>query len=151
MAWYWWLIIILAIALVVIGVVLYFLGKKASVKKDEQEKLAAEYSQTLTLLIIDKKKMKLRDAGLPEQVLAQVPKYMRGSKTPIVKVKAGPQILTLICKPEIFDDLPVKKEIKAEVSGLYLTAIKGQHGKKTTAAPKRKKSLMDKAREKAGV
>ena len=100
--------------------------------------------------IIDKKKMRLKDAGLPPAVLEQTPKYLRRSKTPIVKVKVGPTITTLLCAPEIFDDVPVRKEVKAVVSGLYLTAIKGQHGKKV-AAPAKKPSFMDKMRKKAGM
>ncbi len=150
LAWYWWLLIILTAVLVIAGVGLYFLGKKAEKRKEEQDKAVAAAAQTVSLLIIDKKKMKLKDAGLPAAVLEQTPKYLRGSKTPIVKVKVGPTITTLLCAPEIYDDVPVKKEVKAVVSGLYLTAIKGQHGKKASV-PAKKPTFMDKLRKKAGM
>ena len=150
MSLYWWLLIIITAVVVIAGVGLYFLGKKAEAKKAEQDKAIASAAQTVSLLIIDKKKMRLKDAGLPPAVLEQTPKYLRRSKTPIVKVKVGPTITTLLCAPEIFDDVPVRKEVKAVVSGLYLTAIKGQHGKKV-AAPAKKPSFMDKMRKKAGM
>ncbi|MGN0169920.1 MAG: hypothetical protein ACI39H_04060 [Lachnospiraceae bacterium] len=150
MAWYWWLLIIITVILVLGIIGLYFLGKKAEKNKAEQDRMIKETAQTVTLLIIDKKKMKLKDAGLPDAVLQQSPRYMRGTKTPVVKVKIGPTIRTLLCDPEIFDEVPVKKEVKAVVSGLYLTAIKGQHGKKTATAPE-KKGWLARMRKKAGM
>lgn len=72
------------------------------------------------MLIIDKKRMKMKDAGLPQMVIDQTPKMMRGSKLPIIKAKVGPQIVSLICDEKIFDSVPVKKEVKAVVSGIYV-------------------------------
>ena len=149
MAWYWWLLIIIAVVLLVAGIALYFIGRKAETKKAEQDKLVKESAQTVSMLIIDKKKMKLKDAGLPPAVLKQTPWYLRNSKAPVVKVKAGPNIMTLLCAPEIYDDVPVKKEVKAVVSGLYLTAIKGYHGKKET--PEKKVGWFKKLKNKAGL
>ena len=111
--------------------------------------------QTVSMLIIDKKRMKLRDAGLPQLVLDQTPKLMRGSKMPIVKAKVGPQILSLICDDKIFDSVPVKKEVKAVVSGIYILSVKGLHGRQTEAVPEKKKSrfkrALELAQEKAGA
>ena len=61
--------------------------------------------QTVNMLIIDKKKMKLKDSGLPAAVLEQTPKYLRGAKFPIVKAKVGPQVMSLIADGAIFDSL----------------------------------------------
>ncbi|MBR0515634.1 MAG: hypothetical protein IJJ89_02210, partial [Eubacterium sp.] len=36
----------------------------------------------------------------------------------------GPQIVTLICDDAIYDDVPVKGEVKAMVSGIYLVSVK---------------------------
>lgn len=149
MTWYWWLIIVVAI-LAAIAVGLYFLGKKAEKRKVQQDAAIAQASQTVSMLIIDKKKMKLKDAGLPQAIIDQTPKYMRRVKTPIVKVKVGPTITTLLCAPEIYDEVPVKKEVKAVVSGLYLTAIKGQHGRKAPVEPK-KEGFLTRMRKKAGM
>ncbi len=73
------------------------------------------------MLIIDKKKMKLKEAGLPAVVLENTPKYLRRAKVPVVKAKVGPKIMTLMCDGRVFEVIPVKKEIKAIVSGLYIT------------------------------
>ena len=84
----------------------------------------------------------------------QAPKLMRGSKLPIVKVKIGPQIMSLICEEKIFDAVPVKKEVKAVVSGIYITDVKGLHGKAPVVEQKKKskfKQLVEKAQEKAGA
>lgn len=121
------MIIILAILLVAF-VVLYFLGKKAEKKKSEQDAQIAAAAQTVSMLIIDKKRMPLKDAGLPQQVIEQTPKLMRRSKLPIVKAKIGPRITSLIADEAIFDEIPVKKEVKASVSGLYITSVRGLRG-----------------------
>lgn len=144
------IVIILAIALVV----LYFLGKRAQKKQDEQQAQIDAAKQTVSMLIIDKKRMKLKEAGLPQMVVEQTPKLLRGSKLPIVKAKVGPQILSLVCDEKIFNDVPVKKEVKAVVSGIYITDVKGLHGKSVPKETKKKgffKSKIEKLQEKAGA
>ena len=64
---------------------------------------------------------------------------MRRSKLPIVKAKVGPRISILIADEKVFDLIPVKKEIKAEVSGLYIVGVKGLRG--TLEAPVKKKGF----------
>lgn len=147
------LLVILAVLLIAV-VVLYFVGKKAQKKQAEQQEQIAAARQTVSMLIIDKKRMKIKDAGLPQIVLDQTPKLLRGSKLPIVKAKIGPQIMTLVCEESIFDSVPVKKEVKADVSGIYITGVRGLHGKMPVAPPKKKskfKQLVEKAQEKAGA
>ena len=80
------------------------------------------------VLIIDKKKMKLKEANLPSAVLENTPKYLRRTKVPVVKAKVGPRVMTLMCDVKIFDLIPIKKEVKATVSGIYITAVKGVRG-----------------------
>lgn len=141
-------LLIIAIVMLVAVIVLYFLGKRAQKKKDEQDAQMAANAQTVSMLIIDKKRMKLRDAGLPAAVLEQTPKMLRGSKMPIVKAKVGPRIMTFICDAQIFETVPVKKEVKAVVSGLYITSVKGLRG--PIEAPAKKKGFFAKLKEKAG-
>ena len=93
----------------------------------------------MSMLVIDKKKMKLKEAGLPKMVLDQTPKYLRGSKMPIVKAKIGPRVMTLIADEQIFDEIPLKKEVKASVSGIYITAVRGIRG--PLEKPKKKKGF----------
>ena len=115
-------IVLLVILLVLIAamIVLYFLGKKAQKRKDEQDEQIKAAAQTVSMLIIDKKRLRMKDSGLPAAVLEQTPKYLRRSKLPIVKAKVGPRVMTLIADEQVFDEIPVKKEVKATVSGLYI-------------------------------
>lgn len=147
------LLCILAVLIIAV-VVLYFVGKKAQQKQSEQQAQIDAMKQTMSMLIIDKKRMKLRDAGLPQMVIEQTPKWLRGSKLPIVKAKVGPQIMSLICDEKIFDSVPIKKEVKAVVSGIYITDVKGLHGKPIVTEQKKKskfKQLVERAQEKAGA
>lgn len=147
--------IVILVVFAIIMVVLYFLGKKAQKKQAEQQEMLQANKQTVSMLIIDKKRMKIKESGLPQVVIDQTPKMMRGSKLPIIKAKVGPQIMSLICDEKIFDSIPVKKEVKASVSGIYVLEVKGLHGKNETKPETKKKSLwkraMEAAQEKAGA
>lgn len=148
-------LIVVLVVLIALVVTLYFLGKRAQKKQSEQQAMLEANKQTVSMLVIDKKRMKLRDAGLPQIVLDQTPKLMRGSKLPIVKAKVGPQIVSLICDEKIFDSVPVKKEVKASVSGIYILSVKGLHGKQTEGVPVKKKGrfrrALEAAQERAGA
>lgn len=71
--------------------------------------MIAAAAQQVNILIIDKGKMKLKDAGFPSVVLENTPKYLRRSKVPVVKAKVGPKIMTLMCDASIYDLIPVKR------------------------------------------
>lgn len=123
------IVLLVILAVLVVGlIVLYFLGKKAQKKRDEQEAQLAANAQTVSMLIIDKKRLRLKDSGLPQVVIDQTPKMMRRSKLPIVKAKVGPKVMTLIADDACFDMIPVKKEVKATVSGIYITKVTGVRG-----------------------
>ena len=147
------LLVILGVLLVaVIG--LYFLGKRMEKKQAAQQEQIDAAKQTVSMLIIDKKRVKIKDSGLPAMVLEQTPKYLRWSKVPIVKAKVGPQVLSLMCDDKIYDDIPVKREVKAVVSGIYITSVKGMHGKPLPVEKKKKskfKQALGKAQEKLGA
>ena len=121
----WIVLIVTLVIIAVFAAALYFLGKKAKKRQEEQQQQIDANKQTLSMLIIDKKRMKIKDSGLPAAVIAQTPKIMRGSKLPIVKVKVGPQVMNLVCDEKIFDSVPIKKEVKAVVSGIYITEVRG--------------------------
>ena len=141
-------IVLIVIAVVLLGglIAFYFLGKRADKKRDEQQAQLDAIAQTVSMLVIDKKRMHLKDAGLPQAVMeAKLPWYAKATKVPVAKVKingpGGSQIMTMIVEAEIFDDLPVKKEIKATVSGLYITNFRGNHGKLQAEQQQKKKGL----------
>lgn len=132
-------LIVVLVVLIAVLVGLYFFGKKTEKKQAETKAQMDAVAQTLPMLIIDKKRMKLKEAGLPAAVVENTPKYLRRSKVAIVKAKVGPKIMTLMCDEQVFPLIPVKKEVKAVVSGIYITGVKGVRGPLET--PKKKKGF----------
>lgn len=120
-------IVMLVIAVILIAgfIALSIYGRKLQKRQEESEAQLQAGAQTVSMLIIDKKRMKLKEANLPKIVVDQTPKYLRGSKVPIVKAKIGPKIMTLMCDAKVFDLIPVKKEIKAVMNGIYIMDVKG--------------------------
>ena len=150
------LIVLIVISVLILAAIiaLYVLGKKAQKKQAEQQEIMEANKQSVSMLIIDKKRMKIKESGLPQSVIDQTPKLMRNQKLPIVKVKIGPQIMNLISDEKIFDSIPVKKEVTATVSGMYIMGVKGLHGKIEAAPAKKKgffKRALEAAQEKAGA
>ncbi len=139
------LLVVIAITIAAM-VALYFFGKKTQAKKEEQDAQMAAVAQTVSMLIIDKKKLKIKNSGLPQAVIDQTPWYARWSKLPVVKAKVGPKIMTLIADESIFAEIPVKKEVKATVSGIYITAVRGLRG--PLEKPEGKKSWRAKIKDK---
>ena len=133
------ILIIVILVLIAACVALYFFGKKAEKKQAEQQEQMKAIAQNISMLVIDKKRMKLKESGLPAVVLENTPKYLRGAKMPVVKAKVGPKVMTLMCDEKIFPLIPVKKEVKAVVSGLYITDVKGIRGSLDT--PQKKKGF----------
>ena len=147
---HWWgiVLIVLAVALILLFV-LYKVGDKLQKKQLAQKEQIADAAQPATMLIIDKKIMPLKDAGLPKMVMEQTPKRYQKAKLPIVKAKVGPQIMNFICDDAIFDDVQVKTEVKAMISGIYIISVKNVRGKKKQAVAeeesgKKKKSFRTK-------
>ena len=124
------LLVILVIMAIALGV-LYFFGRKLEKKQVEQQQMLEAAKQTVSMLIVDKKKMKIKDAveaGLPKQVLEQTASYMRWAKLPVVKAKIGPRMMTMIADERVFEILPVKVEAKVVISGIYISEIKSVRG-----------------------
>ncbi|MCR4653930.1 MAG: hypothetical protein K5744_09615 [Eubacterium sp.] len=141
----WWgVLIIIAVIVAAAGAALYFIGKKTEKKQAEQQAQIEAAKQNVTLLVIDKKKVKLKDAGFPDIVLQQTPKLFRGRKFYVVKGRVntgrGAMVSSFICDKDVFEIIPVKKEVKATVSGLYITSVKAIRGSLETPAKSKKKS-----------
>lgn len=129
----WWIILIIVIVVaIVLMLVLYKFGDKLQKKQMAQKEQMAEAAQPVTMLIIDKKILPMKEAGLPKMVLEQTPKRYQKAKLPIVKAKIGPQIMNLICDDAIYEDVPTKGEVKAMVSGIYILSVKSVRGRKNT-------------------
>lgn len=138
------LVIVVILLIVFVGMI--FLGRRMQKKQDAQQEQLEAAAQQISMLVIDKKKMKLKEAGFPQFVIDNTPKYLRRSKVPVVKAKIGPRIMTLMCDGAVFEQIPVKKEVKATVSGIYITAVRGIRGPLVT--PPKKKGFFARLRNK---
>ena len=136
---------VLLVILIIVAVamaVLYFMGRKLEKRQVEQQNLLQAAAQTVTMLVIDKKKLKIKDSNLPKIVQEQTPKYMRWAKIPMVKAKVGPKFTTLLCDEKVFAALPLKTEVKVVISGIYITELKSVRGG-AVPAPVKKKGFFD--------
>ncbi len=145
----WTIMLICVLIVIAVFAGMYFWGRKLQKKQAGQREQLEAAAQNTTMLIIDKKRLKLKDAGLPKMVVDQTPKYLRGSKVPVVKAKIGPKILTLLADEEIFDQIPVKAEIKARVSGLYIISV--NNFRNAPVEKPAKQGMMAKIRKKASA
>lgn len=125
-----WIILgIVAAVLVIAMVVLYIVGNRMQKRQLDQKEQINAAAQPVSMFIIDKKILPIKDAKLPKVVMDQMPKRYQKSKVPVVKAKVGPQVTTLICDDAIFEDVPKHGEVKAMVSGIYLISVRTLHSK----------------------
>lgn len=134
-------IILLAavIVAVALGLIFYF-GRKNYVKSLEAQSFINQYKMVTPILVIDKKFEKPSAQNLPKNIYDKLPKTAHIRKMPIIKAKVGPQILTLMCDKNIYDVLPVKKTVKVELAGIYISHIIGMN-----LEDKKKKTIGQKA------
>lgn len=123
--------IILIIALVVgaVALVLYLLNKWSYKKIDENQAMIERHGQTATIFVIDKSSGRLKEGMLPKAAMEQMPFHSKLLKMYFVKAKVGPQIVTLICEKNVYNALPVKKNVKVEIAGIYISAMHGMKSK----------------------
>lgn len=133
----WKVLIVILVILVIILAVLYYFGNKLQKKQAENQAQLDAMAQTVSMLIIDKKRLKVKESGLPSAIIEQTPWYAQWQKMPIVKAKVGPKVMTLVADEKVFELLPVKKEAKVVVSGIYITAIKSARGGIEKPEPKK--------------
>jgi len=120
--------------LAIVGVtIFYFLNKWAGKKAATQQDMVEQHKQTVSIYVIDKKKDKITNAGFPKAVADQIPRMAKLVKTPLVKAKIGPQIMTLVCDGAVFDALPLKKTVTVEIAGAYIVGMKGMKTKREMA------------------
>ena len=150
-------IVLLVILVILIGILiaLYFMGRNLQKKQDEQNARLQANKQPVVIMAVYKKRLKLKESGLPQEVIDSTPWYAKRSKVPIVKAKVGARFMNLIADEKVFDIIPLNQQVKAMVSGIYIVEVKGMRGKKLVADTTVKKSWlrkqMDKLQEKAGA
>lgn len=121
-------ILIITAVLIVLFIALAIYANKLQKKSEASQEQIRANAQTYSILVIDKKRMKLKEAGFPQIVIDQTPRALRATKVPVVKAKIGPQITNLMCDDKIFDLIPVKKEVKAVMNGIYIIDVRGLRG-----------------------
>ncbi len=146
--WLWITLAIIAAIFLILFIVLTIVGRKLQKRNDAAMAEMKAAARPASMLVIDKKRMPLKDAGFPPVVLEQTPKYARRAKVPVVKAKIGPQILSLMCDEKIFDLIPVKKECKAMISGIYIMEVRGLRGALQKDEKPKKKGLFARLRGK---
>lgn len=140
-------LIIIIICAVMAG--LYFINRWAYRKMNAQQEMVERTQQRVSAYIIDKRKDKIKNVNMPKVVMDNVPKLYRFINMYFVQAKIGPQILTLICDKRIFEAMPLKKTVKIEVAGLYITNIAGMKSAEQVRAEKKRKKEEAKAAKKA--
>ena len=119
--------IVLIVMVIVIAVValFYFLNRAAYKKMDEQQEMINQAKQYMNIYVIDKKRDKITNINMPAMVMDKIPWYAKYIKMYFVKAKIGPQIMTLMCDKNVFNGIPVKKNIKVELAGIYIVSFAG--------------------------
>ncbi len=131
------LIVFIVVGLVAVG--LFFLNRWAGKKMSDQQSIIERSKTTLSIYVIDKGKVNAKDANLPKAVYEQLPKLYKFMKIYAVKAKIGPQIMTLMCDKKVFQYIPVKKNVKIDLAGIYIVAVKGMKSDKELKEAKKAK------------
>lgn len=147
----WLLVLIIVLAVLIIAfVVLFLLGRRRRNKMETQQHELEKNAQPVSFYIIDMKRMKITEAGLPKVVVDNTPKVARLGKVPILKVKIGKQVMNLVCDNAVYKTLLPKQEVRAMIAGIYVVSAKRIRGPQIeTESKKRKKkteNFIDKLR-----
>ena len=129
------IVLIVLAVIAVILVILYFVGSKLQAKQVNTEKAMKQMSMVVSLLVLSKDKLHIKDSGLMKQVQDAIPAYMKWRKFPIVKariikanVAGGAQVMSFICDPKVYKIMPVKTEVKVTIAGIYITKLHSAKG-----------------------
>lgn len=138
-----WIADALLVILVVIGILavaFYFLNKWSYKKMDENQAMIERHRQSATIFVIDKTTGRLKDGILPKAAVDQMPRHSKFLKMYFVKAKVGPQIVTLVCEKNVYAAIPVKKNVKVELAGIYISSMYGMKTKEEMKEIKKAKS-----------
>lgn len=142
---FWDIFLIIVIVILAIAAGLYFLNRWAYNKMNAQQAVIDKSKQSMTIYVIDKKKDKITNINMPKMIVDQVPKAYKLMKMYFVQAKIGPQIMTLMCDKRIFDAIPLKKNVKVDLAGIYIVNVYGMKSAEEMKAAKKAKK--DKAKE----
>ena len=146
----WWGIVLIVLGVLLVAFIVFAMtyGKKMQRQQAEAEKAMQANKQYVSILVIDKQKKKLTEAGLPDAVVQSTPRMSRLVKMPVVKAKIGQRVMTLIADQKVYEILPVKKTCTVGLSGIYITELKAVRGG-TVPKIEEKESFIMRLRKKA--
>ncbi len=149
-AWLIVTIVVLGIALL-LGAFFLIFGKRMDKKNAKHQEDIERSAQPMDFYIIDMKKMRLKNAGLPKVVYEDSNFLAKIGRVPIIKAKVGSRIMNLVCDDKVFKTLLPKQEVHAMVSGIYVSSAKRIRGPvavegKRDKNGKKKVSFIDKLR-----
>ncbi|HIT87477.1 MAG TPA: hypothetical protein IAB62_07010 [Candidatus Coprocola pullicola] len=130
---------ILIIVLAVVLGLLYYFNRKNMKKVTQAQDFIEQNKISTQIFVIDKKMEKPTPSNVTKAVYDQLPKTAKIRKMPLVKAKVGPQIVNLMCDKSVFEIMPMKKNVKVELAGIYIVKIQG-----TNLANKKKKTFGEK-------
>ena len=121
---------IMIIIILVLAVAIFFgyrMNRKAMGQMIQAQDFIEANRQTVQIFVIDKKNEKPSTSNMPKMVYDQLPKKAKAKKAFLVRAKVGPQIVTLMCDKPVFDVMPVKKNVKVDLAGMYIVGITGMN------------------------
>ena len=134
-------ILIAVLAVLIVGVILlYIFGRRSQKKQAEQREELEKQAMTVNCFVIDKKKMRLKNAGFPKIVYDSAPRLSKIGKVAVVKVKIANRVTSLMCDEELFKTILPKQELRAQIVGVYMLSAKRVRGPVYVAKEHRKKT-----------
>ena len=121
------IIIIIIIALAAALFFAYRANRKAMGQMIQAQDFIDANRQTVQIFVIDKKNEKPSASNMPKAVYEQLPKKAKAKKAFLVRAKVGPQIVTLMCDKPVYNVMPVKKNVKVDLAGMYIVSITGMN------------------------
>ena len=143
------ILLILVVVIALLLAALYMVNRWAAKKYDSQQEQIARMKERVTMYVIDKKHDYMKNVNLPKIVVQNTPKLGKAMKMYFIKAKIGPQIITLFAEKNVYNAIPVKKTIKAEIAGLYVLSFDGLKSAKEMKQIRKEKKEKAKAERKA--
>ena len=118
------------IIIIVLAVAIFFayrMNRKAMGQMIQAQDFIDANRQTVQIFVIDKRNEKPSASNMPKAVFEQLPKKAKARKAFLVRAKVGPQIVTLMCDKPVYEVMPVKKNVKVDLAGMYIVSITGMN------------------------
>ncbi len=131
-------LIIVLVVVVLLCAGMYYLNKRGMKKMIQAQDFIEQNRTTVQIFVIDKRQERPSASNMPKAVYEQMPKSARMRKTNLIRAKVGPQIVTLMCDKPVYQVLPVKKNVKVDLAGMYIVGITGMN-----LEDKKKKTLSE--------